>query len=626
MKRLFFVIVAVAIVSMSAQAKYSGGSGTADDPYKIATASDLLELAAATDDYDANFVLIADIDLTGYVFATAVIARDTHGSEDFDGYAFTGLFDGNDHKIRNLTINTGDAENDFLGLFGCLGDGGKIQNLMLDDVKIACTSYSQVIGALAGGNNRGTICNCRSTSIIKGELNSSLIGGLVGLNDTGNIINCCSSGDVSGGISIGGLVGGNDGNISKCFSTCDLEGPDYYSNTFGGLVGANKGEISNSYAAGTIIIGKPSGYLGGLVGVNQGGINNCYSSSLLTWGGIDKSYLGGLVGSNYDGDIISCYFVVSINNGLGELLTVAQMKEQASFVGWDFAGEKTNGKEDIWDIVEGVGYPTLIWVDVTKCAVKAGSRENSDKISISGKLDTGANYYFINSSVIKITIKSDHILTDFEHSFDINSKTFKKGRYRYSATDNGMKRSFQYNTKTRKFTLSVSNTDLSGLDCPITLHARVGDYHSASEFGEEIANGKKPMPMSLMMGVEDSLRVDKIQVKQGKTLNSDQLTVKGAFAMKNTNVDIAGSDLNITLNGVPYTIKAGKLIATKNGFGCKNVVLGDGFSIGSADFNFKKCTFKITLKKTEIDDGLSGLIDFGMMFGDYEENVEVELP
>ena len=51
MKRIIFVILAISVISISAQAKYSGGSGTSGDPYQIANATDLLAMGA-----DATFV------------------------------------------------------------------------------------------------------------------------------------------------------------------------------------------------------------------------------------------------------------------------------------------------------------------------------------------------------------------------------------------------------------------------------------------------------------------------------------------------------------------------------------------------------------------------------------------
>jgi len=53
----------------TAPAKYSGGSGTAADPYRIATAADLIALGETPEDYNKHFILTADIDLDPTCFA-----------------------------------------------------------------------------------------------------------------------------------------------------------------------------------------------------------------------------------------------------------------------------------------------------------------------------------------------------------------------------------------------------------------------------------------------------------------------------------------------------------------------------------------------------------------------------
>jgi hypothetical protein len=96
--------------------KYGGGSGTADDPYKIATAADLIALGEDPNDYGKHFILTADIDLdpnlpppSHKVFDKAVIApgtsyRDKSGGSGITGTPFTGVFSGEDHKISHLVV------------------------------------------------------------------------------------------------------------------------------------------------------------------------------------------------------------------------------------------------------------------------------------------------------------------------------------------------------------------------------------------------------------------------------------------------------------------------------------------------------------------------------------------
>ncbi len=57
------LLLFLALFSAPAQAKYSGGAGTPEAPYKIADYNDLYTLADDTEDYNKHFCLTADIDL-----------------------------------------------------------------------------------------------------------------------------------------------------------------------------------------------------------------------------------------------------------------------------------------------------------------------------------------------------------------------------------------------------------------------------------------------------------------------------------------------------------------------------------------------------------------------------------
>jgi len=102
----------------TAPCKYSGGSGTPDDPYQIATAADLIALGGTPEDYDKHFILTADIDLDPNlpgckVFDKAVIAAAEgelvpgRGGGAITLYSkkdFSGTFDGNYHIILGLSF------------------------------------------------------------------------------------------------------------------------------------------------------------------------------------------------------------------------------------------------------------------------------------------------------------------------------------------------------------------------------------------------------------------------------------------------------------------------------------------------------------------------------------------
>jgi hypothetical protein len=121
LKGVFLAAILTAVLCISVNSwAYSGGDGSPESPYQIANKADLLALGADTDNYDKCFILTADINLAGETFTTAVINSTTDTP-------FTGIFDGNGHKISNLSIEG--AGNSYVGLFGYLGPAGQIINL-----------------------------------------------------------------------------------------------------------------------------------------------------------------------------------------------------------------------------------------------------------------------------------------------------------------------------------------------------------------------------------------------------------------------------------------------------------------------------------------------------------------
>jgi M6 family metalloprotease-like protein len=261
---------------------------------------------------------------------------------------------------------------------------------------------------------------------------------------------------------------------------------------------------------------------------------------------------------------------------------------------------------------------------ITRCTVTAGNKESSDKISLSGIMDATADD-FISADDIYINIDSNNILYSLD--FPIDDKTFKMNRYRYSRTEDGVRKSFTYDVKTGKFTFAAANVDLSGLACPLTVLIEINSYVGAAEVDEAIVNGPRmPMPIKLMMGVKDVLRVDKCTVKQNnKKPNSDLLSVKGAFAVEDTDANMVSEDLVVTLGTQQFTIPANKLKARNGYFTCSIAEVTEG-GIAAANFNFGRCSFILTIKNTTVTAG-SGVVDFFCVaFAGYSQCVQITFP
>jgi len=286
-------------------AKYGGGTGTDEYPYLIYTAEQMNAIGTASNDWDKHFKLMADIDMSSYSYSTAVIAPDTNNTNYpfFDGASFTGVFDGNGHKITFLTIDDAGADNTYLGLFGRI-DGGQVKNLGIEDGSVSGSAGGK--GGLAGINN-GSISNCYFTGEISGGYG---LGGLVSMN-SGSLSNCYSTGYVTGSTDIGGLLCSNSGSVSNCYSNSTVSGTGDH---IGGLAGWNNSSsiITNCYSSGSVN-GRYS--IGGLVGRNNySTVSDCFSNSHVT----GDDYIGGLIGKNHGGlfgkaKVLKCYSTGDVN-------------------------------------------------------------------------------------------------------------------------------------------------------------------------------------------------------------------------------------------------------------------------------------------------------------------------
>ena len=371
--------------------------GSADYPYLIEDFDDFDTFAASSAYWvqGIHTSLSTDINLSGRTYKMAPISPDPTSNNlyDFDGIPYAGIFDGNDHTISNLTINSTGTSNDYLGLFGMIADSGSVTNLEIS-ADINADIYSCYNGAVCAvnagyiencvtsgilvnnkqdamaysndstggicGKNSGSIVSCNSSMVING--NSWYFGSICGYNDIGTISNCYAASSVSGGSNskyLGGLCGYNDsGTISNCYADSSVSGGSD-SNRLGGLCGFNdSGTINNCYATSSV-----SGYryLGGLCGYNYSGtFTNCYATGSVS----GDDYLGGLCGYNDSGTISNCYFYMFAgpDDGIGIPLDDTQLQDKTSFAGFDFYGDSADGTDDIWDITPGF-MPRLYWQD-----------------------------------------------------------------------------------------------------------------------------------------------------------------------------------------------------------------------------------------------------------------------
>jgi len=343
------------------------GSGTEEDPYRIDNARRLITLGDNPSFYDKDFVLCADIDLSGYAFERAVIAPDVNDDDSgYQGNEFTGSLDGQGYVISHLEIKGVD----YLGLFGCCASDARISNLGLEAVDV--NSVGEQVGALVA-NNSGAITSCYVTGSISGNYSTGRlverngegeqVGGLVGGN-SGTILSCYSAGAVTGQESVSGLVGRNSGTITSCHATGPVSGVF----TVGGLAGDNSGTIAASYSTGTVggdyeHYRRSFSRVGGLVGGNSGTITASYSTGSVGGDRYSFSSVGGLAGYNR-GEITSSYStgIVNGDNDIGGLVGA-----NSDTIMWSYSTGAVSGTKNVGGLVgrnsfaQGRGGGTILY-------------------------------------------------------------------------------------------------------------------------------------------------------------------------------------------------------------------------------------------------------------------------
>jgi hypothetical protein len=318
-------VIAVLLLAEPSSAKYSGGAGEPNDPYRIATPNDLNDIGNHVEDFNKSFVLINDINLAEFTGTQFNVIG--NGSDPF-----TGTFDGNNHVVSNFTYNHNSPLAVVrVGIFGFAGgEQVKIEDLILSNpyADVNATPFYSEVGALVGHFRDGIIKSC---GVKNGKISSDhTAGGLVG-NNFGTVINSYSNTtEVYGPVSGGGLIGENFGNLTNCYAT----GAAQAYHQAGGLVG----------------------YL------MEGNIVNCYAAANIS----AEFFQGGLIGFFHNGTFLKCFWNNTTNPqipGMGNeqpipdpnIISIPEclMKKSGTFTdaGWDFV--------EVWDIGENQTYPFL---------------------------------------------------------------------------------------------------------------------------------------------------------------------------------------------------------------------------------------------------------------------------
>lgn len=335
---------------------FSGGKGTKEEPYLVSSVNDLIEIKNYP---ESHFRQIRNIDLNGINWEPL---PDFHGT-----------YDGQNFKIKNLSINSNES---YVGLFGVC-ENATLKNIKIINAKVQGNDYGA--GILSGGIYDSEVTDCH---IIKSTVQGDFAGGLA--------------------IEIG------DSTVSRC----GIEQIEVQGSFCGGLAyNASYSYIDNCYVSGTL----NSNYLGTFVAeLSVGTIKNCYTVVNMIWDdGVGAEIYP--FADNWHGAILNCYTDITVgvtqvtwdpykeyynveyiiirgtDGGLYLLIdaqdpdpsyaaqpvsgsnwqnywapayipegrTTSQMMTKSNFVGWDF--------ENVWTMVEGKTYPRLRTRAKAKC-------------------------------------------------------------------------------------------------------------------------------------------------------------------------------------------------------------------------------------------------------------------
>lgn len=330
--------------------------------YTVTSAEGLKNIAELVNEewkLDINIILTNNIDLTGIDWTPI-------GTSFSNSY--TGTFNGGGHTITGLTVT---GSNEYAGLFGRIGSGGKVMNVKLEGVQIESDNEMSAVGGVVG-YSYGNIENCS----VSGSVSSnSTAGGVVGAQLGGSITGCNTSATVKGVTYAGGIAGytNGGGSLTGCYATGSISVENNTTNAAwaGGVVGSNgSSTLTACYATGSVTSsGSGTIYAGGVTGINDfGTLTACYHANGTiscpggTTGGVAGRNYKGLM--SYGGIITACYWGSNGQiQGIGEDQVGTGGTTMVTDGDWQTAVDAMNaalsGKGWQYELKDGSSRPTL---------------------------------------------------------------------------------------------------------------------------------------------------------------------------------------------------------------------------------------------------------------------------
>lgn len=235
MKKLFSILAILMMATTAwAQVYTLFGDGTSANPYKISRAEELL-------------LFIEQVNQEGQTDVYCELTDDINMSDFGDKFApigtwdkpYSGTFNGNGHRIKNLTYSS----SDLAGVFGCVSGTTTIKNLIVDS---SCSftrsegyGAAGLVGCMARASDASsdaisiTLENCGNEANVTGDVNAAgLIGGVYNTDTNGNatvtITNCYNTGKITGNSQSAAFIGYGNSKVTvkNCYNMGAVTGCD----------------------------------------------------------------------------------------------------------------------------------------------------------------------------------------------------------------------------------------------------------------------------------------------------------------------------------------------------------------------------------------------------------------
>lgn len=457
-------------VGTNERSLFAGGTGTAEDPFQIKTAEHMNNIRQ---NLSANYVLINDIDLSGYSNWEPIGSGET---------PFVGMFDGNNHTITGLTII---KKVEYVGLFGyCTGS---LKNLKMKSATIDILDMedgSSSIGVIAGFCSEILTCDVDGSSItvIGNYYNSIHVGGIIG---RGLSIQSCSSAVVFnlstiGPIYCGGIIA-DGGSIIDCtnYGQMDIVTDSYIQ--CGGITSSifeydnilrciNYADISATFNA-----SRGQSYVGGIVAyaydqifkeasvkncVNYGDLKGRENSLFDSW-----NFVAG-IGSVGHGTISNCFNLGNItgdNNTAAYRISWASREEECyslesvlvngAIVTENIGADKPNGanlsEEEMLKKIEALGLDSDEEGTTTKKTIQGAIEHSYGSQTVDTKVEELLSEYVDDwrSAYIDYTYAVEEALMDsVEASAPTKKQAIKRRKEAMMEADSNSKNKEKYIT------------------------------------------------------------------------------------------------------------------------------------------------------------------------------------